>query len=1120
MESGRVNKKPSASQKPKTSASSTAKQRVQEIYTPRDLVGSIVEKGFSSSSPTSNPQKTPIASFPQPTVLSFPVAHHRSHTPHWNPLHAAPEFKENVLADDMDETDYAPISAFAIPIERKEKKSLDFSSWKGLVSGGDSNSTSYQPNKKQAIPSEEKKKTVSARFPCRNDEALKESPVAVKRAKPSSDMVCQNGESGVQFSQSNGLELATVVENLSINGKETHMLMSSTQGFGSTMDDIHAENSARLNLMSSQEIADAQLEIIEKMNPAVIEMLKKRGRDKLGNMKSSDLEQDNCGLDSQLPEACKNRGNDNVGSELSSGSLISSKMTAMHPDCGPAGQEHSSNWTIWSERVEKVRELRFSLEGNAMVVDSYQISNGCEAERCRPDMGNAAERDFLRTEGDPAALGYSIKEVIELIRSMVPAQRALALKLLDSILNKALFNLLNAKDEPSKDSNHVDWQAIWAYALGPEPQLVLSLRIALDDNHHSVVLACAKVIRCMLSCDMNENYFNVSERVPAIQKVLCTAPVFRSRPEIDSGFLQGGFWKYSTKPSNILPSSVDDNDGEEERTIQDDVVVAGQDISAGFVRMGILPRICYLLEMEPIPALVESLLSVLIGLARHSPTCANAIIQCPRLIQNVVNILTRQGMMELACQIKAITMIKVLSQMDKHLCSNFVKDGVFQRVMWHWYRSPITLDQWGQYGKEHCKLTAALMVEQLRLWKVFISYGYCVAYFTDFFLHMCLWLSRPTFNKLLELNILDEFAHVTGEAFLTLGALAEWLPCLHSKDQLNKQGTNLGGDNIESWSWSHVVPVVDIAIHWLTLKDIPYVLSTFHCINENNIHNSASGSMIWVISAVLHMLCCVFDRISPPSSDDGNDSTSLPWLPEFVPKVGIEIVKNHFFSFNDSSGARFRDMEGYSLVQRLCYLNHQDNFDVSLSSLSCLHGLVRLASSVDKCIERARNACDIQLLTGIITEMDDKVLVDGIIKCAEEDLTRELNVFGNLVSYKWPMVQSLEIFGRGGPAPGVGVGWGSLGGSFWSLSFLQLQTAARLVVELIQILKCVHERDQTSVESMEPTLQRVNWALAICLVAGPGDRAILEGALSILFQPHVLKHLSFFLHRFLHLDKR
>lgn len=33
--------------------------------------------------------------------------------------------------------------------------------------------------------------------------------------------------------------------------------------------------------------------------------------------------------------------------------------------------------------------------------------------------GNVSERDFLRTEGDPAAAGYTIKEALALLRSVV-----------------------------------------------------------------------------------------------------------------------------------------------------------------------------------------------------------------------------------------------------------------------------------------------------------------------------------------------------------------------------------------------------------------------------------------------------------------------------------------------------------------------------------------------------------------------------------------------------------------------------------------------------------------------------------------------------------------------------
>ena len=41
-----------------------------------------------------------------------------------------------------------------------------------------------------------------------------------------------------------------------------------------------------------------------------------------------------------------------------------------------------------------------------------------------------------------------------------------------------------------------------------------------------------------------------------------------------------------------------DDKSEEKHTIQDDIVVAGQDFPAGLVRMGILPRIQYLLEVS------------------------------------------------------------------------------------------------------------------------------------------------------------------------------------------------------------------------------------------------------------------------------------------------------------------------------------------------------------------------------------------------------------------------------------------------------------------------------------------------------------------------------------------
>lgn len=63
----------------------------------------------------------------------------------------------------------------------------------------------------------------------------------------------------------------------------------------------------------------------------------------------------------------------------------------------------------------------------------------------------------------------------------MPGQRALALHLLASVLDKALHNICenptgNSSRYDNKVERSIDWEAIWAYALGPEPELVLSLR--------------------------------------------------------------------------------------------------------------------------------------------------------------------------------------------------------------------------------------------------------------------------------------------------------------------------------------------------------------------------------------------------------------------------------------------------------------------------------------------------------------------------------------------------------------------------------------------------------------------------------------------------------------------
>lgn len=54
------------------------------------------------------------------------------------------------------------------------------------------------------------------------------------------------------------------------------------------------------------------------------------------------------------------------------------------------------------------------------------------------------------------------------------------------------------------------------------------------------------------------------------------------------------------------------------------------------------------------------MLLILVAIPRHSPTCADAIIKCPRLVHIVVNRFTMKDQMEMdLSKIKSVTLLKV-----------------------------------------------------------------------------------------------------------------------------------------------------------------------------------------------------------------------------------------------------------------------------------------------------------------------------------------------------------------------------------------------------------------------------------------------------------------------------
>ena len=311
--------------------------------------------------------------------------------------------------EDMDLTGFDQIAAFANPIERKQKKGLDLSNWRELV-----------PNDNSLLPAEKKDKVLLAELKEQNNKG-KTTENADKRKMSSYAALADadvfnpkemNVESGLNSVAANmeldkldpvpdiaraQLEIVEsmrprLVEVQKNQGQEnmeeqSHMVPGSEnfgidQGSMTLESQIDAENRAQLERMSHEEIAEAQAEIMEKMNPTLLKMLKKRGQDKLKKQKcsGSDLATNgqlhNLQDENQLTQDTKGfsvmeSDDSHMVTETASKDAQRGQDNVALQNSGPG---NSGLWNAWSERVEAVRDLRFSWDGTVIENDFGQVS--------------------------------------------------------------------------------------------------------------------------------------------------------------------------------------------------------------------------------------------------------------------------------------------------------------------------------------------------------------------------------------------------------------------------------------------------------------------------------------------------------------------------------------------------------------------------------------------------------------------------------------------------------------------------------------------------------------------------------------------------------------------------
>ncbi|KAL2635171.1 hypothetical protein R1flu_006650 [Riccia fluitans] len=971
---------------------------------------------------------------------------------------------------------------------------------------------------------------------------------------------------------------APILGNGSKGERESGRKAAGISSLGMDAEEIDKETRKAVFSMSAQEVAEAQAELSERFRPELLEMLRRRGLEKekqrfaeripdrvAQEADTSTAEEDTKKSrppsgNSAEDEARTVSGNERTDKNLiANSSIVRRSQSVADGEAPPSGEPSGStvetkvtSSDFWTERVEAIRSLRFDLDGTVL---SFGPPIGkSEAVPTSPAEGTSVsgqekalsvvERDILRTEGDPAGLGYTLKEAINLVRSTVPGQRAVALRLIAAVLDKALQGLQIQQSKPASFEDLeevVDWQAVWAYALGPEAELVLTLRLALDDGHSTVVAACARAIQALLSYSANERFFDSLEGLWPGDKFVYTGPIFRRKTKHDEGFIGSGRWKYNVKKNEMFPfsktSANEEVDEEGPDTVGDDGHVANKDVAAGLVRMGILPRLRYILEVDQLLVADDALLCVLISLARHSPAAAAAVMSCPRLISTVLNRFIFKNVERSeetwSCQFKAIRLLKVLSQASISSCKEFFKCGVLKALLEPLSAKPS--EKICGYD-ESSRGFYSTMIETVRFWRVCLSYRIGLSFFSECYATLCVWLLPLSEEEILEGGPETTFT-LSLEAYSLLENIARTLPVLHDKLSPSVAiAVQLDGTR---WSWSVAMTMLNTGLKWLS----PERIFALHMLLEKYIQGKGDQvynglllknrvrKILGILDSLLHFLATVCEKIvleeELERSLTDRSSSSLPWLPTFVPHLGLALTRSGLLnSPRKTSQTEFqngeRDVPTLLDFMRLC-ASKRDN-DSMLAAVKCEHAFVRVSSIVDKLIYLNRP----EGVQGPTDQPTAHALLDlGLIASAEEELKKWVTVTGKTMISRCGLI---DMSSRGGPAPGVGVGWGSLCGGIFSNHVMLAQASARLNLSLVSVLSRTSSSEDLSLlehqevsrsqgqasgdEALEvcfrfDPLWRINTGLALAALATPLNVMLIsDGFRATVFHCHCLSLLT------------
>nr|XP_034351905.1 RNA polymerase II-associated protein 1 isoform X2 [Arvicanthis niloticus] len=380
---------------------------------------------------------------------------------------------------------------------------------------------------------------------------------------------------------------------------------------------IHEENVARLQAMTPEEILKEQQQLLTQLDPSLVAFLRSHShaQEQTGTKATKEQSPERpsvpvtkeepimstCTRESRMGEKVEGKVEDELEDKLQPRTpALKLPMTPnkewLHMDTVELEKLH---WTqdlppLRQQQTQERMQARFSLQGELLA----------------PDVDLPTHLGLHHHGEEAERAGYSLQELFHLTRSQVSQQRTLALHVLSQIVGRAQAGEFG--DRLVGSVLHLLLDAGFLFLL----------RFSLDDRVDSVIAAAVRALRTLLVAPGDEEL-------------------------LDSTFS----WYHGSSVFPLMPSQDDKEDGDEDEELTTEKVkrktpedgsrpppdLARHDIIKGLLATNLLPRLRYVLEVTcPGPSVVLDILAVLIRLARHSLESAVRVLECPRLMETIV----------------------------------------------------------------------------------------------------------------------------------------------------------------------------------------------------------------------------------------------------------------------------------------------------------------------------------------------------------------------------------------------------------------------------------------------------------------------------------------------------